>query len=110
MTTLATLLLVSTVVGIGNSFVTPTLNGLASRSAERSWQGRVIGLMQSAGSLARWIGPFIAGKLLSMDVGHVYYGRTPFWTASAILCVALVLTLQLPAKPITAGAEIAPAG
>ncbi len=109
-TTLATLLLVSTVVGIGNSFVTPTLNGLASRSAERSWQGRVIGLMQSAGSLARWIGPFIAGKLLSMDVGHVYYGRTPFWTASAILCVALVLTLQLPAKPITAGAEIAPAG
>ena len=38
--TLATLLAVSAAVGIGNSFVTPTLNGLASRSAERSWQGR----------------------------------------------------------------------
>jgi multidrug resistance protein len=103
-TTLAALLVVSAVVGIGNSFVTPTLNGLASRSAERSWQGRVIGLMQSSGSLARWIGPFLAGKLLFMDVGHTYYGRTPFWAASAILCVALVLTLQLPAKPITATA------
>jgi multidrug resistance protein len=100
---LASLLAVSSLVGVGNSFVTPTLNGLASRSAERTWQGRVIGLMQSSGSLARWIGPFLAGKLLFMDVGHAYYGRTPFWTASAILCIALVLTLQLPAKPITAG-------
>jgi multidrug resistance protein len=103
-TTLAALLIVSAIVGIGNSFVTPTLNGLASRSAERTWQGRVIGLMQSAGSLARWVGPILAGKLLSMDAGHSYYGRTPFWTASAILCIALVLTLQLPAKPITATA------
>jgi len=101
---LASLLAVSSLVGVGNSFVTPTLNGLASRSAERSWQGRVIGLMQSAGSLARWVGPFLAGKLLFMDVGHAYYGRTPFWTASAILCIALVLTLRLPAKPITAEA------
>lgn len=100
--TLAALLAVSAIVGIGNSFVTPTLNGLASRSAERTWQGRVIGLMQSAGSLARWVGPFAAGKLLSMDVGKAYYGRTPFWTASLILCVGLVLTSQLPAKPITA--------
>ncbi len=61
---LAALLAVSAVVGIGNSFVTPTLNGLASRSAERTWQGRVIGLMQSSGSLARCLAPFLAGKLL----------------------------------------------
>ena len=101
---LTTLLIVSAMVGIGNSFVTPTLNGLASRSADRSWQGRVIGLMQSAGSLARCVAPFLAGRLLFMDAGHPYYGRTPFWAASAILCVALVITLQLPAKPITAAA------
>jgi len=100
--TLGPLLAVSALVGIGNSFVTPTLNGLASRSAERSWQGRVIGLMQSAGSLARWVAPALAGKLLAMDVGHAYYGRTPFWAASAILFVGLIITLQLPAKPITA--------
>jgi multidrug resistance protein len=101
---LAALLAVSAVVGIGNSFVTPTLNGLASRSADRTWQGRVIGLMQSSGSLARCLAPFLAGRLLFMDAGHPYYGRTPFWTASIILCVALILTLQLPAKPITAAA------
>jgi multidrug resistance protein len=101
---LVALLAVTATIGIGNSFVTPTLNGLASRSAERTWQGRVIGLMQSAGSLARCLAPFLAGKLLSMDVGHTYYGRTPFWTASVILCIGLVVALQLPAKPITATA------
>ena len=103
---LASLLAVSALIGIGNSFVTPTLNGLASRSAERSWQGRVIGLMQSAGSLARWLAPSLAGTLLAMDVGHRYYGRTPFWAGAGLLCIALILTLQLPAKPITTAAEV----
>jgi MFS family permease len=99
---LGTLLLVSALVGIGNNLVAPTLNGLASRSVERSWQGRVNGLMQSSGSLARCAGPFVAGELLSMDVGHALYGRTPCWVACGIICIALVLTLGLPAKPITA--------
>ena len=129
---LAALLIVSTVIGIGSSLVSPTLLGLASRSAERTWQGRVTGLMQSSGSLARCVGPFIAGKLLSMDaerlkhissyemtlkvkehslhldvnqLGQTYpYGSTPCWVAAGILCIALVLTMTLPAKPITAAA------
>ena len=103
--TLAALLVTSCVIGVGNSFVTPTLNGLASRSAEKNWQGRVIGLMQSAGSLGRWVGPFLAGKLLWMDSGKAValYGRTPFWTAAVILVIALGFAMRLPAKPITAG-------
>lgn len=107
--TLAKLLVFTCIIGIGNSFVTPTLNGLASRSAERNWQGRVIGLMQSAGSLGRWIGPFIAGKLLWMDSGKAvaFYGRTPFWTSAAVLVIALGFALRLPAKPITAANEAA---
>ena len=97
---LASLLVYTALVGIGNSFITPTLNGLASRSAERSWQGRVIGLMQSAGSLGRWVGPFMAGWLLSRDVGqHATYGRTPFWTGAGIMVLAIVLAMRLPAKP-----------
>jgi multidrug resistance protein len=101
---LATLMIFCSMIGIGNSLVTPTLNGLASRSAERSWQGRVTGLMQSSGSLARCIGPFIAGELLSLDAGRPLYGHTPCWAASGILVIALILTVQLPAKPITAAA------
>ena len=104
---LAVLLIVASVIGVGNSLVTPTLNGLASRSAERSWQGRVTGLMQSSGSLARCVGSFAAGELLSLDadkLGHAfsYYGRTPCWVAAGVMVFALILTLRLPAKPITA--------
>jgi len=99
---LATLLIATGIIGIGNSFVTPTLNGLASRSAERTWQGRVVGLMQSSGALARWLGPMLAGALLTRDAGHAYYGRSPFWAAAIILCVALAVALKFPAKPITA--------
>ena len=101
---LATLLTFSAIVGVGNSFITPTLNGLASRSAERQWQGRVIGLMQSAGSLGRWVGPFLAGWLLSKDAGKALdnYGKTPFWAAAVILALALFCTFRLPSKPVTA--------
>ena len=85
---------------MGNSLITPTLNGLASQSADRQWQGRVIGLMQSAGSLGRWVGPFLAGWLLSRDAPHPHlYGRTPFWAAAAILIIAFVCALQLPSEP-----------
>ena len=103
---LSSLLIFSAVVGIGNSLITPTLNGLASQSADRKLQGRVMGLMQSAGSLGRWVGPFLGGWLLSRDAlgAHQFYGRTPFWAASSILVVALLFlfTLRLPPTPIQA--------
>jgi len=44
----------------------------------------------------------LAGTLLAMDVNTNHYGRTPFWTGAGLLCIALVLALTLPAKPITA--------
>jgi hypothetical protein len=42
-------------VGIGNSCLSNSF-ALASRSAESNWQGRALGVMQSSGSLARWVG------------------------------------------------------
>jgi len=45
----------------------PTLAALVSRSAEVDWQGRALGLMQSAGSLARVVGPVLAGVLLEIN-------------------------------------------
>ena len=90
-------------IAIGNSLVQPTLNGLASRSVEASWQGRALGLLQSAASLGRGIGPVIGGVLLHLDVskdGHPlpHYGRTPFWVSAAFMVVTLVLAagLRLP--------------
>lgn len=95
------LLLASAGVAIGNSLLTPTLTGLASRSVDQDWQGRALGLFQSAGSLARWTGPALAGLLLAIDVSKPieFYGRTPLWTGAALVLFATMLTFALP-KPL----------
>jgi len=94
--TLGLLLLASTGMAIGNSLVTPTLNAMASRSVNAFWQGRVLGVMQSAASLARIIGPALGGALLNQqDRSSTDYGRAPFWTAAAIMFIASVVAMTL---------------
>jgi MFS family permease len=55
---------------------------------ESGWQGRALGILQSAGSIARLLGPLLGGWLLTFDlrkpVGQ--YGYTPF-LAGAFLCL-----------------------
>lgn len=87
---LALLMIVCAGISVGNSFVTPTMNGLASRSSDAHTQGRVLGLLASAGSLGRFLGPMIGYQLLRFDpVGH--YGQTPFYASAAILLLAMGL-------------------
>jgi MFS family permease len=71
--------------GIGQ----PSLMGLASFSADPARRGAVMGTFQSAGSLARVVGPLLAGAL---------YDRSPvapFWLAAAAMSVAVLLALRL---------------
>lgn len=83
------LMLVCAGISIGNSFVTPTMNGLASRSSDAHTQGRLLGLLASTGSLGRFAGPIIGFHLLRFDPeGH--YARTSFHASAAILVLALV--------------------
>src|SRR5262249_19137488 len=94
--TLGLLLLASTGMAIGNSLVTPTLNAMASRSVNAFWQGRVLGVMQSAASLARIIGPALGGALLNQqDRSSTDYGRAPFWTAAAIMFIASAVAMTV---------------
>ncbi|MEW6213073.1 MAG: MFS transporter [Acidobacteriota bacterium] len=94
--TLTTLMLVNTVIAIGNSLATPTLNGIASKSVDSAHQGSVLGVMASSASLARIIGPAMGGFLLSRDPDQIY-GRTPYWTGAAIMLVALAVAATLSA-------------
>ncbi|HEY8902076.1 MAG TPA: MFS transporter [Chthoniobacterales bacterium] len=95
-------------LAIGNSLIMPTLTSLASRSVDSHWQGRGLGLVQSGGALARWVGPAIGGWLLAMDVGHAkdLYARTPLWAGAILAAAAIIFTLMLPreavAAPVTA--------
>lgn len=98
--TVTALVLASTGVAIGNSLMTPTLNGLASKSVKASWQGRVLGVMASVASLARIIGPVLGGWLLSRDPDFSsQYGRTPYMTSAAIMLVALGMAITLRQVP-----------
>jgi DHA1 family tetracycline resistance protein-like MFS transporter len=100
------LLVASTGIAVGNSLVTPTLNGMASKSVNAAWQGRVLGVLQSAASLARIIGPVLGGYLLGRDATRdLNYGRTPFWTGGAIMLLALGVALTLQSGALRAEEE-----
>ena len=95
--TVPLLLAVCATIAIANGLVNPTLNGLASQMIDRSWQGRALGLMQSAGSVGRLVGPLLGGWLLMFDLGKpvTRYARTPFFAGAAILLVAFALAFSV---------------
>jgi len=105
-TSLMILLITTTGVTIGNSLVTPTLNAMASKSVSAAEQGRVLGVMSSAASLARIIGPALGGFLLEIDAtGSSLYGRTPYWVSGALMFVALGLAVTLSPTSHTVSQE-----
>ena len=96
------LLAVCAGLSIGSGFASPPLSGLASQMIDRSWQGRALGVMQSAGSTARLLGPVLGGWLLMVDLPKpiTEYARTPFFVG-AILCfigAVLAFCLKKPAE------------
>jgi DHA1 family tetracycline resistance protein-like MFS transporter len=105
-TGLLTLLAIGGLFAIGNSLATPSLTALASKSVGPSEQGTVLGVTQSAASLARAVGPsiqavliFSATKTQGLD-GKLHdlsdqSFRTTFWTAAAIMLAAFLLAVYL---------------
>ncbi len=91
---LGILMIVCGGIALGNGFLTPTLNGLASRNVDRSWQGRAMGLMQSSGSLGRFLGPMLAGWLLTYDAA-AHYAQAACWASGWIMVATLGLTLWI---------------
>ena len=88
-------------LAVGNSLSQPTVNAIASKGASAALQGRVLGIVQSAGSLGRVFGPVLAGFLLTGDHlrQNVQYGNTPFLAGGIIMAIAfgLATTLRRPA-------------
>jgi len=92
-------------LAMGNSLSQPTISAIASKGASPALQGRVLGIVQSAGSLGRVFGPVIAGILLTSDHlrSNGRYGNTPFLVGGFIIGIAFVLAMTLrrsiPQKP-----------
>jgi len=97
------LLLVGAGIAVGNSFINPTINGLVSRSVNKYWQGRVLGLMQASASLGRFIGPLLGGWLLAFNSRRTPdFGKAPFWSGGALLIVSIVLTTMVSVRQLDA--------
>lgn len=81
----------------GNSLSSPALTSLASKISDEAEQGKALGIMQSAASLARAVGPALGGVLLNNAVNKVddFSIQRTFWTATAIMFVSLLLALYL---------------
>ena len=101
---LAALLIGGGLFSFGNSLATPALNSLASRSVGPAEQGSVMGVTQSAGSLARAVGPSITAVLIHSATAHMGADGVPhfmsdrslyvtFWTGSVIMFLAFLLAV-----------------
>ncbi len=84
-------------IAVGHGLMVAPLNGLVSRGVSQTLQGRALGLMQSMSSLGRVAGPILGGWLLQHDeaAALVVFGRTPYWTAAALVSISLGLVLFL---------------
>jgi MFS family permease len=87
----------------GNSLAQPTLMAMASRLATNTAQGRVIGTVQSAGSLGRVVGPSAGGFMLGWDRSRpdLAYGNTPFVIGGIVMGIAFLISLMLRRSPVS---------
>lgn len=89
-----------TLMGLGAGLATPSLTGILSRTAPAGTEGSVMGASQSIAALGLVFGPLAAGPLYD----HVGWGW-PFWSASAVMGVALVIVGLLHVGKEGGGAE-----
>lgn len=94
---LTALLIGTAFFAVGNSLSSPALTSLASKEAHDEAQGKTLGILQSAASLARAIGPALSAFLLysATGVGNIEDStlfRT-FWTAAIIMFMALLIAI-----------------
>ena len=79
------LMALTSLISIGNSLTFPTVNGLISMRSGKHEQGKMMGINQSASSLARVVGPIWGGMLFITSI------RWPFYSAAFFISIALLL-------------------
>jgi MFS transporter, DHA1 family, tetracycline resistance protein len=99
---LLALLIGGGIFSAGNSLATPALNSLASKSVGPAEQGSVMGVIQSAASLARAAGPTLAAILIHSHTAHLGADgmthfmsdrslKITFWTGAVIMLFTFLL-------------------
>lgn len=92
------------IFSLGNSLATPALTSLASKSVGAAEQGSVLGVTQSAASLARAVGPSLTAVLIHSAIAQSGADGQPhhmsdhslfvtFWTGAGIMFLAFLLAV-----------------
>ncbi len=76
-------------IAMSNGFISPSLASLLSQQAAGGESGKMLGLNQSFGSLARVFGPLIGGWVYDADF------RAPYILGSAIVFISLSLAYRI---------------
>ena len=94
------MLLVLALLAIGSSLTRAPLFGLLSNLAPANEQGATIGVAQSAGALARIVGPLFAASL------YFHIPLLPYVVCGGVSIVAATLAaLRLGRKEVTAASQ-----
>jgi DHA1 family tetracycline resistance protein-like MFS transporter len=94
------LLIVNALLALGMGLLNPSLTSLISQQADVDERGGVLGVSQSASSLARILGPAIAGPLFEG------FGRdAPYLVGALIMAGVTALAMRVPRGKSAAAAE-----
>jgi MFS transporter, DHA1 family, tetracycline resistance protein len=87
------LLIVNALLALGMGLLNPALTSLISQQAGADERGGVLGVSQSASSLARILGPVVAGPLFE------FWGRgAPYYVGAVVMALVVALALRLPRR------------
>lgn len=79
-------------LAIGNGLLMPSINSLVSLHSPAESQGKMLGILQSMGSLARSVGPLMSGFL------YAQYYRLPYFGGGFLMLITFVFALLLVKK------------
>ena len=86
----------------GRAVVQPSLMGLTSTTGTPGNRGLVMGTFQSCGSLARVLGPALAGWLFDLEIGWPFFFAAILFVAVALIGKGLPLRATPPAAVLAA--------
>ena len=79
-------------LAIGNGLLMPSVNSMVSLHSPPDAQGKMLGISQSMGSLARTVGPLASGFL------YAQYYRLPYFAGGFLMLFAFILAFLLVRK------------
>jgi len=79
-------------LSLSNGLLMPSINSLVSLHSPAGSQGKMLGILQSMGSLARAVGPLLSGFL------YAQYFALPYWAGGLLMVITLMLVLLLSKK------------